>query len=400
MKLPSISRSVRYHAPVLVCLLAIALLWFLPTGYEGALLYQEAERCTAQVVATDDSAIIDTGLVRSGEQRCTLKLLDGAFAGQTVTGINMLNGSLEQDKLYVSGDQALVVVSHDGDTITNVTMSDHYRLGWEGVLAALFALFLILFAGRTGIRAIASFALTVLTLWKVLVPLYLKGFNPIWVGLVITLFLTVLIIALVYGFDRRCAAAVSGACLGILVTCVLGIVFTSLFQIHGAVMAYSESLLYAGYQHLNLTQIFMASIFIGASGAVMDLSVDITSAVYEVVEKRPDISRWEAARSGMNVGRAAMGTMTTTLLLAYSGGYVALLMVFMAQGTPVDNILNYKYVASEIIHTVVGSFGLVTVAPFTALTSGFLLAGRTEEQATPQADTTSAPTLPTLKQAE
>ena len=400
MKLPSISRSVRYHAPVLVCLLAIALLWFLPTGYEGALLYQEAERCTAQVVATDDSAIIDTGLVRSGEQRCTLKLLDGAFAGQTVTGINMLNGSLEQDKLYVPGDQALVVVSHDGDTITNVTMSDHYRLGWEGVLAALFALFLILFAGRTGIRAIASFALTVLTLWKVLVPLYLKGFNPIWVGLVITLFLTVLIIALVYGFDRRCAAAVSGACLGVLVTCVLGLVFTNLFQIHGAVMAYSESLLYAGYQHLNLTQIFMASIFIGASGAVMDLSVDITSAVYEVVEKRPDISRWEAARSGMNVGRAAMGTMTTTLLLAYSGGYVALLMVFMAQGTPVDNILNYKYVASEIIHTVVGSFGLVTVAPFTALTSGFLLAGRTEAQATPQTDTTSAPTLPTLKQAE
>ena len=374
MKLPSISRSARYNAPVLVCLLAILFLLFLPTGYEGALLYQEAERCTARVVSTDDSAIIDTGLVRSGEQRCTLELLDGAFAGQTVTGVNMLNGSLEQDKLYAPGDKAMVVVSHDGDTITNVTMSDHYRLGWEALLAALFALFLILFAGRTGVRAIASFALTVLTLWKILVPLYLKGFNPIWVGLVITLFLTILIIALVYGFDRRCAAAVSGACLGILVTCVLGIAFTNLFQIHGAVMAYSESLLYAGYQHLNLTQIFMASIFIGASGAVMDLSVDITSAVYEVVEKRPDISRWEAARSGMNVGRAARGTMTTTLLLAYSGGYVALLMVFMAQGTPVDNIINYKYVASEIIHTVVGSFGLVTVAPFTALTSGFLLA--------------------------
>ena len=374
MKLKFTPSFLRYNAPVLVCLAAIALLLVLPTGYEGALLYQEAERCTALVVDTDSSAIVDTGLVRSGEQRCTLELLDGAFAGRTVTGINMLNGSLEQDKLYAPGDKALVVVSHDGDTITNVTMSDHYRLGWEGLLAALFALFLILFAGRTGIRAIASFVLTVLTLWKVLVPLYLNGFNPIWVGLVITLFLTVLIIALVYGFDRRCAAAVSGACLGVLVTCVLGIAFTNLFQIHGAVMAYSESLLYAGYQNLNLTQIFMASIFIGASGAVMDLSVDITSAVFEVVEKRPDISRWEAARSGMNVGRAAMGTMTTTLLLAYSGGYVALLMVFMAQGTPVDNILNYKYVASEIIHTVVGSFGLVTVAPFTALTSGFLLA--------------------------
>src|SRR5699024_2435508 len=230
---------------------------------------------------------------RSGEQRCQLEILDGAFAGQTVTGINMLNGSLEQDKIFAPGDVAQVVVSHDGDTVTNVTMTDHYRLGWEALMAVGFAVFLILFAGRTGVRAIASFALTVLTLWKVLVPLYLKGWNPIWVGLAITLFLTLIIIALVYGFDRRCWAAVSGSFLGILVTCVLGILFTDLFQIHGAVMSNSESLLYSGYAHLNLTQISMASIFIGASGAVMDLSVDITSAIPDVVENRPDLD-WKA----------------------------------------------------------------------------------------------------------
>ncbi len=374
-------RSVRYHAPVVVCLLAILILLLLPTGFEGALVYQEAERCTARVLSVDDSAIIDTGLVRSGEQRCQLEILDGMFQGQTVSGVNMLNGSLEQDKVFQPGDKALVVVSHDGDTITNVTMSDHYRLSWELVMAIGFAIFLILFAGPTGVRAIASFVLTVLTLWKVLVPLYLKGYNPIWIGLAITLFLTVLIIALVYGFDRQCWAAVSGSFLGILVTCVLGVLFTDLFQIHGAVMSYSESLLYSGYQDLNLTQIFMASIFIGASGAIMDLSVDITSAVYEVVEKRPDLTWWEATRSGMNVGRAAMGTMTTTLLFAYSGGYVALLMVFMAQGTPVENILNYKYVAAELIHTVIGSFGLVTVAPFTALCAGVFLTRREKKEA-------------------
>ena len=364
------------NAPVLVCLAMILILLALPTGFEGALNYQEAERCSALVLSTDDSAIVDTGLVRSGEQLCELEILDGRFKGRTVTGVNMLNGSLEQDKIFSPGDRALVVVSHDGDTITNVTMSDHYRLGWEMVLAAAFALFLILFAGRTGVRAIASFVLTVLVLWKLLVPLYLKGFNPVWVGLALTLVLTVMIIALVYGFDRRCLAAVSGSFLGILVTCVLGVVFTDLFQIHGAVMSYSESLLYSGYQHLDLTKIYMASIFLGASGAVMDLSGDITSAIHEVVEKRPDLSWREAVRSGLNVGRAAMGTMTTTLLFAYSGGYIALLMVFMAQGTPLDNLLNYKYVAAEIIHTVIGSFGLVTVAPFTALTAGWLLTRR------------------------
>lgn len=376
----------RYYAPLAICLALIVLLLLAPTGFEGALQYQQADRCTALVTAVDDSAIIDTGLVRSGEQRCTLELLGGRFEGQTTTGVNMLNGSLEQDKLFVPGDKAMVVVSYQGDEILSVTMTDHYRIGKEAILAGIFAVFLILFAGRTGMRAIASFVLTVLMLWKVLVPLYLNGWNPIFMGLLVTLVLTLLIIALVYGFDRRCLSAVSGAFLGVLVTCVLGILFTDLFQIHGAVMAYSESLLYAGYQDLNLTQIFMASIFIGSSGAVMDLSVDITSAVHEVVEKQPDISRWEAVRSGMNVGRAAMGTMTTTLLLAYSGGYIALLMVFMAQGTPIWNILNYKYVASEIVHTIVGSFGLVTVAPFTALTSGFLLVGRQKRQALQEAE--------------
>lgn len=364
---------IRSYAPVLVCLTLILILLALPTGYEEAVQYREADRCAALVLEVDNSAIVDTGLVRSGEQRCTLELLGGLFQGRTVTGVNMLNGSLEQDKLFSPGDKAMVVVSYSGDTVTNVTMTDHYRLDWELVMAVGFMLFLILFAGRTGVRAIASFVLTVLAIWKLLVPLYLKGWNPIWAGLAITLLLTVLIIALVYGFDRRCAAAVSGAFLGILVTCVLGVLFTDLFKIHGAVMAYSESLLYAGYQDLNLTRIFMASIFLGSSGAVMDLAVDITSAVREVVEKKPDIGRWEAVRSGMNVGRAAMGTMTTTLLLAYSGGYIALLMVFMAQGTPLYNILNYKYVAAELIHTVIGSFGLVSVAPFTALCAGVLL---------------------------
>ena len=93
-------------------------------------------------------------------------------------------------------------------------------------------------------------------------------------------------------------------------TCILGILFTDLFKIHGAVMTSSESLLYSGYQDLDLTSIFMASIFIGASGAMMDLAVDITSAVYEVISKKPDILPAEAVLSGLRVGRAAMGTMT------------------------------------------------------------------------------------------
>lgn len=105
----------------------------------------------------------------------------------------------------------------------------------------------------------------------------------------------------------------------------------------------------------------------------MDVAVDITSAVAEVVKKKPDITKFEAVKSGISIGRSIMGTMMTTLLLAYSGGYIGLMMVFVAQGTPIINILNLKYVSSEILHTIIGSFGLITVAPFTAIASGLIL---------------------------
>ena len=357
----------------LLAILLILVLMALPTGYEDALIYQGTERVKAKVLSTDESSVISSGLIQSGEQYCEIEVLEGKFEGEKTSGVNMLSGSLESDKIYQAGDVAVVVISYNDDGILSVTMSDHYRLNKEILLAAMFVALLVLFAGKTGFRAVYSFVITVLTIWKIMVPAYLKGVNPIWCGILITAFLTVMIIFLVYGWDKKTVAASSGALLGVLVTCVVGCIFTDAFKIHGAVMAYSESLLYSGYQDLNLTQIFMSGIFIGASGAMMDLSVDITSAVNELIEKKPEIGWREAARSGMNVGRAAMGTMTTTLLLAYSGGYIALLMTFMAQGTPIDHILNYKYVSAEILDTIVGSFGLVTVAPFTALTSGWLL---------------------------
>ena len=361
------------NAVSLLAILLILVLMALPTGYEDAAIYKGTDRVKAKVLSTDESTVRSSGLIRSGEQYCELEICGGKFKGQNARGVNMLSGSLESDKMYEEGDTALVVISYSGDEILSVIMSDQYRLDKELILALMFVALLIFFAGRSGLRAIYSFVITVLTIWKIMVPAYLRGINPIWCGILITAFLTVLIVFLVYGFDRKTLAASSGALLGVLVTCVIGCVFTDLFKIHGAVMSYSESLLYSGYQDLNLTKIFMSGIFIGASGAMMDLSVDITSAVNEVICKKPGISWREAAQSGMNGGRAAMGTMTTTLLLAYSGGYIALLMTFMAQGTPIDNILNYKYVSAEILDTIVGSFGLVTVAPFTALTSAVLL---------------------------
>lgn len=362
----------RSIVPIIVVFILCTVLILLPTKYEQK-LYDNTERVKALVLSTDNNGVISSGIIKFGDQNCEVEILEGKFKGQTTTGVNHLNGSLEKDKIFVEGDRALVVIDYEDGEIKFTNMIDYYRMDYELILALIFAAILIGFAGIIGFKALLSFVFTVLCVWKVLIPYFLSGSNPIILGAVIVAIFTTVIIGLVYGFDKRSAAAISGAVSGSIVTCVTAIIFVNLFKIHGAVMDYSESLLYSGFPDLNLTQIFIAGIFIASSGAVMDLAVDITSAVYEIIQKRPDISKREAIKSGLTIGRSVMGTMTTTLLLAYSGSYIALLMVFMAQGTPLVNILNLKYVSAEILHTIVGSLGLVTVAPFTAVISGTLL---------------------------
>ena len=356
-------------------LILILILIAMPTGYEDALIYKDSPRAVAKVLDTDNSMIISTGLIQSGEQECQLKICTGGRKNQIVQGVNFLSGSLENDKIFKVGDYVYIRMSIQDNEVTYCVISDYFRLGTEIVLIACFIFALILIAGWKGFHAILSFMITVLSIWKLLIPSYLKGYSPMIVGLLVTTFITLVIIFFVYGIDIRTLIASAGSMLGILLTCFMGAFFTDIFKIHGAIMPNSEALLYSGYQTLNLTSIFMSSIFIGASGAMMDISVDITSAVYEICEKNPSISSFEAVKSGFRVGRAAMGTMTTTLLLAYTGSNITSIMVYMAQGTPIDHILNYKYMAAEIIDTIIGSFGLVMVAPFTAVVAGIMLTG-------------------------
>lgn len=359
---------------ILIFFAIIAALLALPTGFEDARQFKDAEKCKVLVEAVDNSSLINTGLIRTGQQVCTVRFLSGKFKMQTAEGWNMLGGSLSQDKLFRPGDKAQAVVHHYDGEIISVNLIDYYRLDGELLLALAFAVFLVVFARGVGLSSVFSFAITILVLWKILVPLFLKGHNPIFVGLSAVAIMTFVILALVYGFDKKLLSSFCGAMSGIVFAMVLSIICTSSFHIHGAVMANSEALLYSGFQDLNLTQIFMASVCVGASGSVMDLSVDITSAVSEVVRNCPGISRKEAIKSGLTVARAAMGTMTTTLLLAYSGTCIATLMTFMAQGTPVYNILNNNIVAAEIINTIAGSFGLAMTAPLTAVIAGTVLA--------------------------
>lgn len=362
------------HILTLACLVLTVGLLFVPQWRSAS--NDNAERVKARVIGVHNENMRQDGILRTGDQGLEMEILQGKLKGRVLEGVNHLMGRLELDKVFSPGDTALAVVQEGIGGRVSVNVLDHYRLEVQGVLLGLFSALLIVFGGWTGARALLSFLFTGLMIWKILLPGYLLGWNPVLLSLAVVLVLTAAIVYLVGGVNRRGTAAFLGSSLGIVFTCVLSLIFGEAFKIHGAVKPFSETLLYSGYPHLDLTGIFLGGIFLASSGAVMDLSMDVASAMWELAAKKRDISRSELIRSGFTVGRAVVGTMTTTLFLAYTGSYSSLLMTFLAQGVPVTNILNIQYVSAEILHTLVGSFGLVTVAPFTAVVSGLLFTGR------------------------
>jgi len=357
---------------ILFVFLSIAL-FFYPNEFESRTDINSV-RCKAIVLKVDNSDVQQQGLIKTGNQEVILKILDGRFKGKILHGNNPLLGQLDRDKLFKEGDKALVVLSLDKNgNIIYVNPQEIYRVDLQITLFVCFALAIVLFGGWTGARALLSFIFAALVIWKILIPYTLKGVNPIYISLGTVTLLTTTIIFLVAGLTRKGLAAFFGSLLGIITTCFLALYSTHKAQIHGAVMPFSEPLLYAGFGHLNLTGIYIGSIFLSASGAVMDLAMDIAASMDEIARKRPDLSSMQLAFSGITVGRSVVGTMVTTLLLAYCGGYITLLMFFMAQGVPLLNMFNLVYVAAEFIKTIAGSFGLILTAPFTAIIGAYIL---------------------------
>ena len=329
-----------------------------------------------RITAVDNSHVKVSLIVKTEAQFMTVRLLDGPHRGKELSVTNMLSGKMEMDEFYEEGKEILVEYDLVDGRPGNGMARGYYRLRMQLVLILLFAALLILVAGVTGLKAALSFVFAALVLWKLYFPLLLQGYPPIPAGLGVVTLLAGVITFSVGGLSRRGVATFAGSMMGILLTCGLAVLFAGAFGLHGAVRPFAETLLYSGYHNLDLTGIFIASIFIACSGAVMDLSMDIAATMDEIKRKRPDIGFVDHVRSGLRVGRAVIGTMATTLLLAYSSSHICMFLLFMAKGLPMANVLNAPFVTAEVLNILVGSFGLVTVAPFTALIAGLLYSPR------------------------
>lgn len=364
-----------------VFIVLLALLWWIPTGFQKQ-IYVNSEGVKAKVVEVNNKGVYSTGMIQQGDQRCTIEILEGEHKGQQVEGMNLLTGKLEFDKMFKPGDEAWVLLELDSSNeVIFANMVDYYRIDQQIFLIGLFVILIIAFSGFTGVRTLLSFSFALFSIVKILIPCLLKGIPPLLVALMVGNLLTVITLLLVAGCNKKAYTAIISSMICSLMTCLLAVVFGDLFKMHGAVMDWSESLLYAGYQNLDLTAIFQAGIYLACSGAILDLAIDISAALDEVIKNNPSVSRANLIKSGLSIGKSVVGSQTTTLLLAYMGSYITILMVYMAQGTPLMSILNSQKVSSEILHTFVGCIGLVLVSPLTAIICGIVYCPRHHREA-------------------
>ena len=357
---------------LLIAVLALGCLglWSLPGPRQ--LAENRGRTVCAEIVETDDTGIALHGLVEFGTQRLKVRFADGSVHDAA----NELRAQMELDKKFKVGETALVVVPsqiREGDVLV---ARDHWRMGWGFVFFGAFCLLLCVFGGWTGAKALFSFVFSCFAVWKLLIPLVLDGFPASTVTFLTVAVLTGVIMYLVAGWTKKGLTAFAGAMLGVVASLGLAHLFGRLMHVNGATMPFAQQLLYSGYSGLDLQDVFIGAIVLASSGAVMDLAMDIAAGVAEVKLHNPALGFRELLLSGLRMGRAVVGTMTTTLLLAYSGGYLTLLMVFAAQGTHPMDFLNSTLVSAEIVKTLVGSFGLVLVAPFTAAVGAWIYTRR------------------------
>ena len=330
----------------------------------------------AKVMAVDDSEVHTSCLSHIGFQTLRIEILNTRFKGVTTQATNSLNGQIDLENLYHVNETIIAAVIMDQDgKIEHVKAIDLYRQNSLLSMFIVFTIALLLYAGAVGVKALISFVLSIFIIWEILIKQILAGYPPLITTTFTLILLSGIIIFMIAGLNRKGLTAFLGTIAGLAVTLGATLVFGKETGLLGMTQPYVNALIFSGYYNLDIRQIFYSGIILGASGAAMDIAMDIAASMDEIKIKKPDISAKELIKSGFTVGRQVIGTMTTTLLLAYSGGYLTLLMIFRVKDPSFMRMINLKIVSAEIMRTLIGSIGLVMVAPITAILGGIIIAG-------------------------
>jgi len=307
-------------------------------------------------------------------QEVKMAVTSGPRKGLTLT-INHSNPDNVAFQIPVAvGRHVLVSAFFDGTEVAEAYIEDIVRDRYLLWLGLGFLGCLLLVGGRKGLRAGLTLGLTILGVLKVLLPGLLAGRSPIALSVLVAAGATTITLVAVSGFRAKTLAAIIGTTGGVVTAGVLARYVGTLAQLTGYSAEEAQMLLYIpqGIQ-FDFRGLLFAGMLIGALGAVMDVGMSVASAIDEIWRANPALSAQRLFRSGMNVGRDVMGTMSNTLVLAYTGGAIPLLLLFMAYDLPLARVLNLDLVATEVVRALTGSIGLVLAIPITAAAGGLLV---------------------------
>lgn len=299
-------------------------------------------------------------------QRVEAVLLDGKFKSGMVRFNHLLiDGARNNIKLETDMKVFLSIRISNG-IISGVNFSDVVRDGYIKVLFGIFFLLLIIFGGFKGFRSFVALILTALCIIYVFIPMLLKGNNFIVAAILASSIIVFTSFILISGFTKKSLVAILGTIGGTLTSGVLALYFGNKIYLTGISDEMLELLVAYSSVPIDYRGLLYSGIIIGALGAVMDVSMTITSVIYEIKSNNPSTRRSSLFFSGLSVGKDIMATMTNTLILAYVGSSLPLLLIFIFSDMTFVDIINSQFIASEIIRSLCGSIGLVLTIPITS----------------------------------
>ncbi len=306
------------------------------------------------------------------------KILEGEQKGQVVTAMQESDPYTPvQMKEASYGDTVLIYESETEDGELIWMLGEYVRtdaLLWLGVL---FCVGLLIFGRFKGVNTLVSLAFTCLSIFVVFIPSVLSGQNIYLWSIVTCLFITVMTLLVVNGADRKSLAAGIGCLSGVAVAGLLSKIMDWVIHLTGLLDDDSMHLyLLHPDKPIDLKAIIFASIIIGAIGAIMDVSMSISSALLEIRSKVGMMNRRALFQSGITIGRDIMGTMANTLVLAYIGSSLSVTLLLVVYSSSLLALLNREMIVVEILNALVGSFGILLTIPLTSFVCALLYAGK------------------------
>ncbi len=327
----------------------------------------------AQSAPNNDIGYAEGRILGLTQQGATVKLSDGTTIAADIgaASLDTLGNALPPFNI---GQRVELYYSPSVDGGKQYVVTDWIRrpaLLWLGLL---FLASVVTVARIKGLRAFLATATSLVIVIAFMLPRILAGWNPVLVSLLGVGGILLLAIYFVHGFNWSTTAALIGTYAAIVVTILLGLVFSEWAYLTGFGSEEAMMLSFSA-QQVNLRGLLLAGLLIGALGALTDITIVQASVVRELAFLNPKFRIWELYQRGMNVGYDHVGSLVNTLVLAYTGAALPLFLLLNLNEFSLSRALNLELVATEVLHTLVGSIGLILAVPFTTFIAAFMFRG-------------------------